>query len=124
MKQLIILVLIAAVAVAAYMTNPQPGQHREAAKQRVSELLQASISKESPALGAIGAAVGTVGKTLATPLLAQIVNSDNYYLFSTTTLTWNGVTNIVGVGAFGRVFLGEKFNKVYKSVVDAGKTEE
>jgi len=124
MKNFILIVLIAAIGVAAYMTNPQPGQHRDAAKQRVGELLQASISKESSALGSIGAAVGTVGKTLATPVLAQIVNSDNYYLFSTTTFTWNGVTNVVGVGAFGRVFLGEKFNKVYKSMTDAGKATE
>jgi hypothetical protein len=121
MKQLIIIILIAAIAVAAYMTNPPAEQHREAAKQRVGQLVQASMGKESSLLGSLGAAAG---KTLAVPVLAQVVNSENYHLFSTTTLTWNGVTNVVGVGAFGRVFIGEKFNKVYKSMTDAGKAGE
>jgi len=124
MKQLVIVVLIAAIAVAAYLTNPPTERHREAAKQRVGELTQASVGKESSLLGSLGAAAGTVGKTLATPVLAQVVNAENYYLFSTTTLTWNGVTNVVGVGAFNRVFIGEKFNKVYKSMLDTGKAGE
>jgi hypothetical protein len=121
MKSFIVLILIAVLAVAAYMTNPPVDQHREAAKQRVGELTQASMGKESSLLGSLGAAAG---KTLATPVLAQVVNSENYYLFSTTTLTWNNVANVVGVGAFGRVFLGEKFNKVYKNMLNAGKAEE
>ncbi|MDR3089584.1 MAG: hypothetical protein LBU39_07195 [Desulfobulbaceae bacterium] len=117
MKQLLVIALIA-VAVAAYMTNPQVEQHRDAAKFRVNELMQASMSQEAPPLVAsIGAALG---KTLAGPVLDNVVNSDNYYLFSTTTLTWNGINNVVGIGAFKKVFLLEKFDKVYKSAMGEG----
>jgi len=120
MKKLIVIVLLAA-AVAAYLTNPKPDQHREVAKQRINQLMQESMSEAHPLLGSIGAAVG---KTLLSPMLDNIVNSNNYYLFSTTTLTWNGVKHVVGTGAFGRVFLGEKFDQVYKSMANDEKAEE
>ena len=120
MRKLIVIALIAA-AVAAYMTNPKIDQHREAAKLRINQLMQGSMSKESPLLGSVGAAIG---KTLASPVVDNVVNSDNYYLFSTTTLTWNGVTHIVGTGVFGRIFLGNKFDQVYKNMTGEGKAAE
>lgn len=117
MRKLVIIVLIVA-AVAAYLTNPSNDQHREASKQRINQLMQTSMGKDNPVFGSIGATVGTM---LAGPVLDNVINSNNYYLFSTTTLTWNGVTNAVGTGVFGRIFLGDKFDQAYKNMIGGYK---
>jgi len=39
------------------------------------------------------------------------MSTDNYVLFSTTKITWEGETRIIGIGAFGNVFITKELDE-------------
>ena len=47
---------------------------------------------------------------------------DNYILFSTTKMTLDGEIKVVGIGAFGNVFISNKIDKAIEE--NLNKTKE
>lgn len=45
-----------------------------------------------------------IGGAVAGSLLENLITTDNYILFLTTKLTWNGETRVKGIGAFENIF--------------------
>lgn len=53
-----------------------------------------------------GQALGLMlGGAIIDQVINNFVSADNYVLFSTTKITWDGKTKIVGIGVFGNVYL-------------------
>ncbi len=52
----------------------------------------------------------------------NVVSSDNYILFSTTKMTLDGEIKVVGIGAFGNVFISNKIDKAIEE--NLNKTKE
>lgn len=87
-----ILLVVMAVAIA---TNPDVRDHRDVVKEQIAEAMQ-----YNPNNFVFDALFGTAIK--------RIVYRENWAICSLTTIHFDGATHVVGVGAFGYVWL---FNK-------------
>lgn len=115
MKKLFLL-LIALLLAFAFYTNPNPQQHKDAVKEKVNTQLNKTINdktaKDKTGLGKVGNALGKLlGGKVIDGAAEKMVTIDNYYLFSTTKIKWEGEENIVGFGAFGKVFITKEIDK-------------
>jgi hypothetical protein len=116
-KIYIVLLIVAAVLICAVLTNPGPDKHRSAVKSIIKEAMLESVREEDSDQAAI---MGPMLVGLAVDnYVNQLVKSHNYILFSTTEVMWGEEVKTVGVGAFGTVFLSDRFNKEeVKKVLD------
>lgn len=108
-----IAVLIIFIAV---FTNPNPERHKEAVKNKVNSYIQQSMKESMNGTENNTAQAGkALGMMLAGAFIDKIidnlVSTDNYVLFSTTKITWDGKTEIIGIGAFGNVYLTRKIDE-------------
>lgn len=113
-----IYIILGLLIVTAIFTNPDQDRHKEILKNKINPALQKSIKensnkKDNNAIQALGLAVS--GALVGT-LIDNLVSTDNYVLFSTTKITWDGETKIIGIGAFGNVFLSDKLNDVFQEL--------
>lgn len=108
----------------AALTNPSPTKHRKAVKEKLEHYLTQYTernSQETPQneWEKLGKSLGaSLGLTLIDPLVHQVVQRDNYILFSLTKIEWDGESNIIGVGFFGNVFLSPKIDKTLQKLTD------
>lgn len=115
-KKFIVLFGIVLLILLAVITNPRQEEHKEAVKAKFNTYLQKSMSKNLSEADDewknAGQALGMlIGGSLVDVLTSNIVTTDNYVLFSTTKMTWEGETKVVGVGILGNVFLSSKIDK-------------
>ena len=108
-----IAVLIILIAI---FTNPNPDRHKEAVKNKVNSYIQQSMKESMNGTENNNAQAGqALGMMLAGAFIDKIidnlVSTDNYVLFSTTKITWDGKTEIIGIGAFGNVYLTRKIDE-------------
>lgn len=60
----------------------------------------------------VGQALGMmIGGTLVENVIDNLVSTDNYILFSTTKINWAGKSRIIGIGAFGNVYITNKLEE-------------
>ena len=52
-----------------------------------------------------------IGAAFSDMIIDNIVSVDDYVLFSTTKVSWEGKTRVIGVGAFGNVFVTGKLDE-------------
>ena len=100
----------------AIFTNPNPERHKEAVKNKVNSYIQQSMKESMNGTENNTAQAGkALGMMLAGAFIDKIidnlVSTDNYVLFSTTKITWDGKTEIIGIGAFGNVYLTRKIDE-------------
>jgi len=108
-KGYLTLIIIGAIVLIAIITNPPPERHKEAVKTEVNKLMQKEISKEAGDNGSTGQIFGALlGGAVIDKMVDNMVSTDNYLLFSTTKVTWEGQTRVIGIGAFGNVFITRK----------------
>ena len=63
----------------------------------------------------LGSALGLMlGGTLLDRMIETMVSTDNYVLFSTTKITWDGKSKLIGIGVFGNVFISDKIDEAIK----------
>lgn len=115
-KSYILITIIGIIALIAIFTNPSTDEHKEAMKNKLNTLMQKNLNKESNENNSdFESAVQTfafmLGGTVINGLIDNTVSRDNYILFSTTKMTFNGKTKVVGIGAFGNVFITNKIDK-------------
>lgn len=109
------LAIIGLIILVAVFTNPDQNRHKEVIKNKLITYMQKSIKKDQAeprdefeeAAQAIGI---TLGGMIAEKVLDNLVSTDNYVVFSTTKITWEGETRIIGIGAFGNVFITKKLD--------------
>ena len=103
----VVLGVIGVVLLIAAVTNPSEWKHRRA----VAALVYNEFSKTDEGmivdgvLGILGDKSGSVGTAFTANTLRSKITSRNYVFFSLTTVIESG--GIIGVGAFGNVYLFE-----------------
>lgn len=55
-----------------------------------------------------------IGGVIIDGVVNNLISTDNYVLFSTTKISWEGKTLVIGIGAFGNVFLTSKLDETLK----------
>ncbi|MDR2963661.1 MAG: hypothetical protein LBU90_08555 [Bacteroidales bacterium] len=108
-KKHIPLIIIACIILIAIFTNPNQEQHKEAVKNKVNYSMQKNMNGSNDGFAAFGA---ILSGAIAGAVVDNLVSSNNYLLFSTTVVTWQGEAKVIGVGLFGNVFLSPKFDEV------------
>ena len=111
-KGCLFLVILTGIFVGAYLTNPTEDMHREAAKEKLNKMALNLLSKygiEESFVAGLG--IDLSGK-YEDEFIQNHVSADNYYLFSTTRVHWSGESRIIGVGAFGRVYISGKVDEI------------
>ena len=112
----IILFLLSILFLAAVLTNPNLERHKEVIKGKVIVHLQKSVKEglndSSNEWKQAGQAIGMMlGGVFINGLLDNLVTTDNYVLFSTTKISWQGESRVIGIGVFGNVFITGEFEK-------------
>lgn len=96
----------------AFITNPGTQKHKDAVKEKISEAMNAEMKKNEMPGGEAGAAIGSAfGGALIDGIVNNLVSSDNYFVCSTTKVTFQGETKVIGIGLFGMVFLSDKLDE-------------
>lgn len=109
------LVLILIVLVAIF-TNPGSERHKETIKSKLNVYLQKvmknDLKETSEEEQQAGQAIGMLlGGVIIDQIIDNTLSTNNYLLFSTTKISWEGETKIIGIGAFGNVFLTGKLDE-------------
>lgn len=114
-RENIIVTLILSVIVIAAFTNPTPYRHKELLKSKLYSGLQESGAEKIPGTDeSWGKTSEAVRKLLGTGLINKVVDNQiitkNYGLFSTSSVTVNGKSKVIGVAIFGNVFYTSDFD--------------
>jgi hypothetical protein len=115
-KSSFILVIMSLIIIVAVLTNPDQDRHKEVIKDKLLIYLQKSMkqnqTKTKNEWEEAGQALGIMlGGVLVDGLLNNLMSIDNYVLFSTTKITWEGERKIIGIGALGNVFLTRELDE-------------
>jgi hypothetical protein len=115
-KNYLVLAIVGVVVLVAILTNPNQDRHKEVIKNKLNSYMQKSmkesLTKTDNEWEQAGQALGMmlVG-TLVDRIIDNLVSTDNYVLFSTTKISLEGETKIIGIGAFGNVFITNKLDE-------------
>lgn len=114
-KSYIILGIIGLVLIVAVITNPNQDRHKEVLKTKLNAYMHQSLNATQTESGdewaQAGQALGLMmGGVMIENIIANMVSTDNYVLFSLTKINVDGKSKVVGIGAFGNVFLTSKLN--------------
>lgn len=115
-KNYLVFAVIGVIALVAILTNPNQDRHKEVIKNKLNSYMQKSMKQNLTETdndwAQVGQAFGMMlGGALADRIIDNLVSTDNYVLFSTTKISWEGETKIIGVGVFGNVFITNKLNE-------------
>lgn len=114
----IILLLLIVIAIFAYFTNPTEEMHREAANAKIEGVVAKTLDKYGLSETALGALGTDITKPFIAVLVEQHVSSKNYFLFSTTQVNIDEESQIIGIGAFNKVFISNKVDEILEREVD------
>lgn len=114
-KNYVFLGIIGLIIIIAVITNPNQDRHKEVIKTKLNTYIQKSMNEKQTETNnkweQAGQVLGMmISGAIIDPIIDNLVSTDNYVLFSTTKITWDGKTKIVGIGAFGNVFLTSQLN--------------
>lgn len=115
-KSYLILVIVDVIALVAILTNPNQDRHKEVIKNKLNSYMQKSIKENLTETDDkwknAGQAIGIMlGGALIDRIIDNLISTDNYVLFSTTKISWEGKTKVIGIGAFGNVFITSKLDE-------------
>lgn len=115
----IILIFVGIILLVGVITNPNQDRHKEVVKNKLNVLMQNAMNEglKNSDNGAkqFGSALGLMlGGVMLDRMIENMVSTDNYVLFSTTKITWEGETKLIGVGLFGNVFISSEIDEALK----------
>ncbi len=117
-KGCLFLVILVTVSVGAYLTNPTEKMHQAAAKEKFVQLADNLLSD----YGIEKSLIARLGIDLSGQFVDDFIEShitaDNYFLFSITRINWDGRSQIIGAGAFRRVYISNQIDDVLKREVE------
>ena len=116
----ITIAIISLILLIAVLTNPDQNRHKEIIKTKLITYLQKSLDKDQAetrdewkqANQALGIMLGGI---IVEKVLGNFMSIDNYVVFSTTKITWEGESRIIGIGAFGNVFLTRELDEALQN---------
>lgn len=98
----IIGVVVATLLLILAFTNPSEQSHKDAVMKVVTEKV-----KENQPENEWEEAGQNLGLMMVQGMINNMVYRDNYILFSTTKLTFQGETKTIGYGVLGKVYIKE-----------------
>ena len=118
-KNQITLAIIGLIILVAVLSNPNQDRHKEVIKNKLITYLQKSVKKGQTGTKDDWEEAGQVlgimlGGLIVDKVLDNFMSTDNYVVFSTTKITWEGNTKIIGIGAFGNVFITKGLDESLK----------
>ena len=106
------LVIVSIILIVAALTNPSQEKHKEVVKNKLNSHMQQSITNNPKINTGLGHALGgAIFGGLVNGVVEIIVSRENYVLFSTTKINWAGQTKVIGVGAFGYVYVTRELDE-------------
>lgn len=112
------IVILIAVGIVAYLTNPTEQMHREAAGLKLEKIADNALAKYGVGNNVLSSLGLDAGNLFVKQLLDNHITSDNYQLFSLTKLNWEGNSYVIGIGAFNRVFISNKVDEIAEKAID------
>lgn len=111
-------IILIAIGVAAYFTNPTEEMHKAAAKARLEKIANEMLNKYGVEKSIIAKLGISISEQFMDDMINNQVSSDNYYLLSTTKVNWDGRSQIIGVGVFNHVFISNKVDEILKKELE------
>jgi hypothetical protein len=116
-KNHIILFAIGLIILVAVLTNPNQDRHKEVIRAKFISYMQKSMSEKLSETDnewkQAGQALGMMlGGAIIDRIISNTLTTDNYVIFSTTKISWAGESKVIGVGAFGNVFLIKELDEI------------
>ena len=109
-----------------YTSNPNLEDHQSAVNNKVSKLIRNEVQtrqKSTSDLGEIGTELGVMfGTSLVEGIIKEVVKRKDYFIFSITSLEFNGHKKIIGVGLLGNVFISNEVDHDLKEGTEKVKT--
>lgn len=109
-----VLVIIGIILLVAFFTNPDHETHENILMDKLKpELLEYYLGERGLHEDvSVGEALGLmIGSAVAERFVKNLIIVDDYLLFSLSKITWEGQTRVIGIGAFGTVFLARDLEK-------------
>lgn len=113
----VILILVALVVI-AYLTNPDERQHQAAAKEKLHQIADNLLAKYGIEPGFISGLGIDITDQFVDKLIESHITVDNYFLFSTTNIEWEGQSQIIGIGIFKQVFISNKADEILQQELE------
>ncbi len=115
-KRYLTIAVLGLITLIAVMTNPTQERHKEVIKNKLNIILQDSMKdgiekSENDLVFGLGM---MFGGAVLDRIVDNLISIDNYVLFSTTKINWDGQSKNIGIGAFGNVFITKKLDEVVK----------
>ena len=106
----------------AGFTNPGLEGHRQEVRSEVMQFISKESSSVHSSNGALAQLEEELGFALGNILIQKIANdavqTDNYLLFSLTTLQIDNEERNIGIGLFGQVYLFDDLEVALKNLED------
>ncbi|MEI6556546.1 MAG: DUF4359 domain-containing protein [Paludibacter sp.] len=125
-KDNLIVGIILGITIIAASTNPKPYRHKELLKTKLYSGLEQSGTDKIPGTDeSQGKICGGMKTLLKKEMINQLVENDvstkSYGVFSTTSITIDRKTKVIGVGIFGFVFYTSEFDETFKEGILNGQ---
>ena len=115
-----IILAVIALVLAAWATNPNEQQHQDAARIKLSEIVENTMSDFGLKKNLLTDLGFEIGNRYIDSLLDNCISANNYLVCSTTVFTFNGQKHIIGFGAFGKVRISDKVEESLKKEIRNG----
>ena len=113
-----VLLILVALVVLAYITNPDEHQHQAAAKEKLHKVAENLLAKYGIEPGFISGLGIDITDQFVDKLIESHITVDNYFLFSTTNIEWEGQSQIIGIGIFKQVFISNKADEILQQELE------
>ena len=110
-------VLLFILLLAAFLTNPRRETHLQELQVKLTEAIDASMSERQNDDPVTYNAWKLGGKQMVGLFTKNYASVDNYYVFSLTRLRWENESYVVGIGAFGNVWITGRIDKEFADTV-------
>lgn len=108
-KTRILAIIAVAILLTAIVTNPKEEKHQQEISTVAKTILEKQLGYENK--DAIQLGMTLFGDRIINNFMNTNVSVKNYYLFSLTTLHWEAERHTIGIGAFGKVWITDAFEK-------------
>lgn len=118
----IIISTIVLVAIVAIFTNPNPERHKEVVKNKIYQylhkpMLEDVANSKNRREEMVLALEMLLGSTVIDKIIENAVNSENYLLFYTTKISFDGTRKTIGYGIFGNVYLAKELDEAMSEFI-------
>lgn len=117
-KGCLFFIILIAIAIGAYFTNPTEQMHQAAAKEKLNKVAENILKKYGVNQSLLLKFGIDLSGDLVDELIKYHISSDNYYVLSITKVNWDQRSQIIGVGAFNKVVISNKVDEIMEQELE------